>query len=272
MPGVHLAYPSIGDRDHADVGETPMPHYLDGLAGSPWLLAVVVLVAGLDALLPFMPSESTVVAAAVLAAGSGQPNLVLLIAAASVGAFLGDVLSYGLGRRHHVTVAERLQRGRRSRAVHGWVHKVLHTRGAMVIVFARFLPGGRSATAFAAGVVGYPGWRFRVFTAIGVTFWATQSALLGYLGGAVFKDRPILGLLLAGALAMPVTSIAILIQRFTTKPSQFPDDDDDAASSASSTPVSRGPRNTGSRPDDTSHTAFTTAPRSRTTLWSHGPR
>jgi membrane-associated protein len=37
-----------------------------------------------------------------------------------------------------------------------------------VIVFARYLPGGRSTTAFAAGIVGYPLVRFRWYTAAGV--------------------------------------------------------------------------------------------------------
>ncbi|MDT4994928.1 MAG: hypothetical protein QOH97_4820 [Actinoplanes sp.] len=42
-----------------------MLHHLDAVAGSPWTLVVVFAVAGLDAVLPFMPSETTVVAAAV---------------------------------------------------------------------------------------------------------------------------------------------------------------------------------------------------------------
>jgi hypothetical protein len=65
-----------------------MPHYLEGLAGSPWLLVVVFAVAGLDAILPFMPSESTVVAVGVVAAGTGRPHLAALIVAAAGGAYL----------------------------------------------------------------------------------------------------------------------------------------------------------------------------------------
>jgi membrane-associated protein len=46
-----------------------MPDVVRAVADSPWVLVVVFLVAGLDALLPLMPSESTVVAVAVVAAG-----------------------------------------------------------------------------------------------------------------------------------------------------------------------------------------------------------
>jgi membrane-associated protein len=56
---------------------------------------------------------------------------------------------------------------------------LLHSRGGLIIVLARYVPGGRSTTAFAAGVVHYPGVRFRCYTALGVLIWATEAALLG---------------------------------------------------------------------------------------------
>jgi membrane-associated protein len=190
-----------------------MPHYLEGLAGSPWVLVVVFAVAGLDAVLPFMPSESTVVAVGVVAAGTGRPHLAALIGAAAAGAYLGDVVSYAIGRRSNRAVVARLQRGRRARAVHNWVHRLLHSRGGLVIVFARYVPGGRSTTAFAAGVVRYPVSRFHRYTAVGVLIWAAEASLLGYLGGAVFSTRPLLGLALAWAGAAAVTGLAVVIQR-----------------------------------------------------------
>ncbi|MCU7729258.1 DedA family protein [Actinoplanes sp. KI2] len=188
-----------------------MPQYLNTVAGSPWVLAVVFVVAGLDALLPFMPSESTVVACGVAAAGTGRPHLALLIAAASAGAYLGDQASFRIGRRSTGPVEARLSH-RRARALHAWVRRLLHSRGGLVIVFARYLPGGRSTTALAAGLVGYPAARFHWYTAIGVVVWAVEAALIGYLGGEVFTGRPLLGLLLAGAVALAISGFAVLIQ------------------------------------------------------------
>ncbi|MFF5288324.1 DedA family protein [Paractinoplanes globisporus] len=188
-----------------------MPHYLDTVAASPWVLAVVFVVAGLDALLPFMPSESTVVACGVAAAGTGRPHLVLLIAAASAGAYLGDQASFRIGRRSTGSVEARLSH-RRAKALHAWVQRLLHSRGGLVIVFARYLPGGRSTTALAAGIVGYPPVRFHWYTAVGVVLWAIEAALIGYLGGAVFAGHPIMGFLLAGAVALAVSALAVLIQ------------------------------------------------------------
>lgn len=190
-----------------------MPHYLEGLAGSPWVLVVVFLVAGLDAVLPFMPSESTVVAVGVIAAGTGRPHLAALIGAAAGGAYAGDRLSYLIGQRSNRALVARLQRGRRALKVHEWVHRLLHSRGGLVIVFARYVPGGRSTTAFAAGVVDYPVARFRCYTALGVLIWAVEASMLGYLGGEMFEDRPLLGLAVAWTGAMTLTGIAVLIQR-----------------------------------------------------------
>jgi len=155
-----------------------MPHYLDAVVAGPWVLAVVFVVAGLDALLPFMPSETTVVACGVAAAGTGRPHLALLIAAASAGAYLGDQASFRIGRRSTGSVEARLSH-HRARRLHAWVRRLLHSRGGLVIVFARYLPGGRSATALAAGVVGYPAVRFAWYTAIGVVAWAVEAALIG---------------------------------------------------------------------------------------------
>jgi membrane-associated protein len=66
-----------------------MPHFLNVIAASPWVLAIVFLVAGLDAILPFMPSESTVVACGVAAANTGRPLLSLLIVVSACGAYAG---------------------------------------------------------------------------------------------------------------------------------------------------------------------------------------
>jgi membrane protein DedA with SNARE-associated domain len=190
-----------------------MPHFIDALAAGPWVLVLVFAVSGLDAVLPFMPSESTVVAVGVLAATTGRPNLGLLIAAAAAGAFAGDLLSYMAGRRSNSAVAARTTRGHRAQAVHDWVHRLLHSHGGLVIVFARYIPGGRSTTAFAAGVVHYPGNRFRWYTTLAVLIWATETAVLGYLGGTLFADRPLVGLALGWTGALAISGLAVAVNR-----------------------------------------------------------
>ena len=60
--------------------------------------AIALGVPTLDAVFPVLPSESAIVALGVATAGSTDPRLVLLVLAAAAGAFLGDNLSYLLGR------------------------------------------------------------------------------------------------------------------------------------------------------------------------------
>ena len=105
---------------------------------------------------------------------------------------------------------------RRAVAVHAWAEGLLRRRGGLVLVFARYVPGGRSTTTLAAGVVGYPARRFHGYTALGVALWALQAALIGYLGGALFAGRPVLGLLLGWEVALVVTALAVAVQRVVT--------------------------------------------------------
>nr|WP_019819035.1 hypothetical protein [Saccharomonospora saliphila] len=62
---------------------------LDAATGTPWLWLAVFGLSALDALLPFMPSESSVVAVAVLL-GDDLPALATLAAVAAAGALAGD--------------------------------------------------------------------------------------------------------------------------------------------------------------------------------------
>ncbi|MFI7219928.1 DedA family protein [Micromonospora maritima] len=182
------------------------------LARSPWVLLVVGLLAAADALVPLAPSESTVIAVAVASAATGRPPLVVVVVVAALGAYGGDWLAYRLGRRFGPAMTARLRRHRRTRTAAELAHRVIHRRGRALIVFGRYLPGGRSATAITAGLVGYPPGRFQRFTALAVTVWAAWAALLGY-GSSIFLDgRPTRALVLACAIA-PVSAVAIGLAR-----------------------------------------------------------
>ena len=79
-------------------------------AAAPWVLPVVLLVAVFDALVPPVPSEGIVVALAAVAVAGDGPDLLLLAVAAGVGAFLGDSLTYVVGRRFGPQRLHRIRR------------------------------------------------------------------------------------------------------------------------------------------------------------------
>ncbi|MET7394397.1 VTT domain-containing protein [Dactylosporangium sp. NPDC005572] len=191
---------------------------VDTVAASPWIIVIVFVVAGLDAIVPLSPSESTLIAVSVASAETGHPAIALVIAAAASGAFAGDVVSYRIGVRAGAGVLRRLQGKARGMAAYSWASRTLASRGGQVLVFARYLPGGRSASALAAGVVGYPALRFQAWTAVGVSVWATMAGLIGYTCGIFFQGRPWKALLLAYAGAALLLGFAELVRRWSPPP------------------------------------------------------
>jgi membrane protein DedA with SNARE-associated domain len=162
------------------------------ITDSPWTYLLILGLAALDVILPIIPSEASVLIAAVLA-GTGHLNIVLIMVAAALGAFIGDNVAYWIGRTAGRPLIERLLGGRWDRLA--WVEGQLETRGGSLIVTGRFIPGGRSVVAIGAGVLHMPWPRFAAWDALAAVIWAIQAALPGFIGGAAFEERPWLGLL-----------------------------------------------------------------------------
>jgi len=185
---------------------------LHGLLDSPWLWAVVFLVAGMDALLPFMPSEATVIIVGVLVVpDTGQ--LVMLMVIAALGAWSGDSLGYLIGRSSGPVVLPRLIRGERGRARFQWAHTQLRRHATVLLLAGRYLPGVRAVTMLGAGVLRYPARRFLLTDALGASIWATYSSLIGYLGGTTFQDHPVYGMLLAFTIGLAGATLVEVVRR-----------------------------------------------------------
>ncbi|WP_063760000.1 DedA family protein [Streptomyces sclerotialus] len=183
---------------------------------SPWLWLTVLLVAGLDALLPFMPSETTVVTVAVLT-GADLPQLALLAVVATLGALGGDCLSHGIGRWAGPKAIGRLLRGEKGRQRYEWGRAMVGRHATTLVVAARFLPGGRVASGLSTGSLRFPFRRFVVLDAAGAALWAVISTAIGYLGGAAFAEEPVKGLLLAFALALVVVALLETARRLAAR-------------------------------------------------------
>ncbi|HEY7485318.1 MAG TPA: DedA family protein [Streptosporangiaceae bacterium] len=172
---------------------------VQGLMSSPWIYLALFALAMVDGFFPVVPSETLVITAGVYAAG-GRPNLFLVIAVAALGAFAGDHVSYCAGRLAGGRLAGRA-RGRRRKAF-AWAHRVLGERGGLILVVARYIPGGRTAATVTMGAVRYPARSFSGFDALAAASWAIYSALVGYVGGMAFEEDPVKGLLLGIGVAV----------------------------------------------------------------------
>ena len=173
---------------------------LENVVTSPWAVVVIAGFALLDAFVPLVPSEAVVITAGVFAA-SGDTSLLMIVAAAAVGAFIGDHLAYAIGRRTAPSLQRRWETGSRPDRTFAWARRTLLRRGGVVVIGARFIPGGRTATTLTMGATGYPLARFAGWDAVAAVLWSIYAAMLGFLGGAAFGDDPLKGLVLGVVLA-----------------------------------------------------------------------
>jgi membrane-associated protein len=148
---------------------------------------IVGLAAGGDVLLPLIPSETLVITAGVLAA-QGRLSIWVLVPCAAVGAFVGDNICYWLGRGVGDPIARRLFGGEKGRGRLDWAENAIRGHGPLLVMVGRFIPGGRTASTFAAGTLDlrYP--RFVIADAVAACAWALYASLLGFIGGSAFRD------------------------------------------------------------------------------------
>jgi membrane-associated protein len=187
---------------------------IDFLTGSLWTYPILFGICLGDAVIPALPSETAVIVCGIQAA-RGELSLVWVIAIAALGAFLGDNTSYALGRWVGTPIVNRFFSGEVAQRRLEWAERFLKERGSYVLVVARFVPGGRTATTFTAGVV-HLRWstQFAPYIFFAAILWASYGALLGYLGGRTFENKPIYALLLALGIAAAITAGVEVVRRF----------------------------------------------------------
>jgi membrane-associated protein len=184
---------------------------VEGAMGSPWVYLALCAFAALDAFFPIVPSESLVITAGVFAA-TGEPNLFAVIAVAGLGAFIGDHVSYFIGRFAGEKAMKRAKPGSRKAAAWAKGHKLLEERGGMILIVCRYIPGARTAITLTAGAVSYRLRSFSFFDAIAAFSWGAYSATIGYIGGEAFEESPWKGLALGLGIALTVTFSVELIR------------------------------------------------------------
>jgi membrane-associated protein len=189
-----------------------MTQGLIDLLATPWSYAVILGIAALDALVPVVPSETLAIAGGVLA-GLGELHLGTVIAAAAIGAFTGYSSAYLIGRKVGPQARERLFKGGRARRGLDWAERELNERGPYLILIARFMPDGRTATTFSTGIVRFRAVVFFPVVAVAAVAWASYAVLLGYYGGRLFEQRPFLALGIALAIAFGVTAVVELTRK-----------------------------------------------------------
>jgi membrane protein DedA with SNARE-associated domain len=178
---------------------------IDLLTESLWTYPLLLGICAGDALIPAFPSETALIVCGIQAA-RGHLALEWVIVFAAAGAFVGDNSTYAVGRWLGTPAVMRFFSGEVAQRRLDWARNFLKERGSYVLIVARFIPGGRTATTFTAGLVRLR-WatRFAPYIFVAAILWSVYGALLGYLGGRIFEDKPIYALLVAFGIAAVIT-------------------------------------------------------------------
>ena len=193
-----------------------LTNWLVDTSGANWFIAVIFIIALLDSVVPIVPSETTVIIGGV-AAGAGDQHLLLVIAAGAVGAFIGDNLAYVIGRSFHGAIVRRAQRKPSTQRRLDWAANQVKERGGLLLVTARFIPGGRTALTISCGLTQQPHRWFVKWVALAVTIWATYAAVLGAIFGRALQDNHTAAFLIAFVTALAINvAIELIRKRRTT--------------------------------------------------------
>jgi len=145
---------------------------------------VVGLVIGIESMGVPLPGETTLIAAALLAA-QGHLHIEFVIAAAASGAIVGDSFGYLVGRKAGRRLFERL--GRRfhhfseDRVVRA--ERYFHRYGVWTVFFGRFVALLRIFAGPMAGMLRMPYPRFLAANAAGGIAWSATIGIVAYQVG-----------------------------------------------------------------------------------------
>jgi membrane-associated protein len=138
--------------------------------------------------LPFVPGETALIAAAVLAS-QGHGSIVWTIVVAIAAAVLGAGAGYVVGRRW----------GRDLLSLWPWLERVsrpavrrsetfFDRHGSKAVFIGRFLPLLRATLGWMAGVAAMSWQRFAVWNVVGAIAWGVGVGLAAYYAGAAVID------------------------------------------------------------------------------------
>ena len=188
---------------------------------SPWLYLVLFAVTVIDGFFPPVPSETVLVAAAAVAASTGDGNLLLLGAVATIGAAIGDNIAFVIGRSLGTTRFAWMRRPRVA-ATFAYAQQALDRRSATLILGARYIPVGRVAVNMSAGALRFPWRRFLPLSLVAGLSWSIFSLAIGLLAGAWIKDQPLLsaglGIVIALLIGFTIDRIAAARRRRAPAP------------------------------------------------------
>ena len=149
-----------------------------------FLFIIIFMETGL-VVTPFLPGDSLLFAAGMVAALDGHPlSIIILIPLLICAAFGGDNTNYSIGKLLGQKVYEKNYRLIR-REYLDKTHAFYEKHGGKTLIIARFMPIIRTFAPFVAGVGTMSYLRFISFSIVGNVLWVVSFSLAGYFFGNI---------------------------------------------------------------------------------------
>ena len=181
------------------------------MAESGAYVVATLLIIG-DAICPVFPGETTLNAAATLAA-QGQLDIGLVILAGAIGAIVGDSLLFWIARRGARHVRPQLERAKADERVAA-AFAILDSSAPLLIIAGRYVPGLRFVVNVTMGLSEIPYRRFLPWSVLSGILWATYTSLLAYWIGTALQGFPLASFVISSLVTtLAVAAVFLVVRR-----------------------------------------------------------
>ena len=199
----------------------------------PWVYAILFLIIFVETgvvVMPFLPGDSLLFAAGMLAAAYPESlNVLIVIVLLLIAAIAGDTLNYTIGKKFGDQAMKVKIFGKNFvKEEHiNKTHEFYHKYGSKTIVIARFVPIVRTLAPFVAGIGRMAYSTFITYNVIGAILWVVGITLAGYFLGniPIVRDnfeKVVLGIIFVSVLPMVFAFVQEKMKSSSTPPPSPP--------------------------------------------------
>ncbi len=155
-----------------------------------WIYAILFLIIFVETgvvVMPFLPGDSLLFAAGMLAAQPNELNVWIVIGLLLIAAISGDSLNYTIGKNFGMKVTKIKIFGKQfvQQEHIDKTHAFYEKYGSKTIVIARFVPIVRTLAPFVAGIGRMRYGTFITYNILGAILWVVGITLVGYFLGNI---------------------------------------------------------------------------------------
>lgn len=151
------------------------------------ILFLIIFVETGIVIMPFLPGDSLLFAAGMLAAQPNELNVWVLIALLLIAAIVGDSLNYSIGKNFGMRITKVKLFGKQmvTDAQIAKTHSFYEKYGSKTIVIARFVPIVRTLAPFVGGIGNMRYGTFLTYNVVGAILWVVGITLAGFFLGNI---------------------------------------------------------------------------------------